>query len=93
MLLRFCAFSQKIYLAFLVLFDWLLSEHQICHWEMRLLEYSVPIGRLGYEGAEILFSYWSITVLVYSAELEVAHVDQTGWSPVSLQELPLGLPN
>ena len=48
MLLRFCAFNQGVYLAFLVLFDWLLSEQQICHWEMRLLEYSVPIGQSQY---------------------------------------------
>ena len=29
-------------------------------------------------------SYWLATVLVYSAELEEAHVDQTGCRPLSL---------
>ena len=61
------------YLVFLVLFHWLVSEQQICNWEIRLS------------------CYWWVTVLVYSAELEVAHVAQTGWSAVSLQMLLLGV--
>ena len=43
-----------------------------------------PYLPLGAQTSEMLRSYWSVTVLLYSAELEVAHVDQTGWSAVSL---------
>ena len=39
---------------------------------------------LGDQTAGISRSYWSVTVLMYSAELELAHVAQTGWSALSL---------
>ena len=39
---------------------------------------------LGVQAPVLLSSYWLATVLVYSAELEEAHVDQTGCRPLSL---------
>ena len=39
---------------------------------------------LGDQTPVLPFSYWLATVLVYSAELEEAHVDQTGCRPLSL---------
>ena len=39
---------------------------------------------LGVQTPVLLSSYWLATVLVYSAELEEAHVDQTGCRPLSL---------